>query len=275
MASQHQLTFRGIRGSMPVAGKEHKRYGGHTTCIDVDLSDSAHLVVDCGTGMRQLQSALHEDISNHEFHVLLTHYHWDHLQGLPFFRPLYDSTNRFVFYGHEWGDLSVADLVGGVFTPPWFPITLDETAASKEFVTMTDEPFKLDWLTVTPDQLHHPQGVTAYRLHGAEATIVIATDVEAGDPESDDALVALAKGADYLVHDAQYLPEEYENDYRGWGHSTWKHATDTAQRAEVGKLILVSHEPDRSDQDIDHMVEVAREDFRSTEAAFEGMTIGL
>lgn len=272
MAKPHHMTFRGIRGSMPVAGPEHARYGGHTTCIDVALSDSAHLVIDCGTGLRQLQSAL-GDVKNHEFHVLLTHYHWDHLQGLPFFRPLYEASNRFVFYGHEYGELSVADLVGGVFTPPWFPISLDETAASKEFVALEDVPFDLGWLHITPDQLHHPQGVTAYRLQSESTSIVIATDVEAGDPESDEALVTLAKDANVLIHDAQYLPDEYESGYRGWGHSTWKHATDSARNANVDQLILVSHEPDRPDSDIDEMVALARQDFPATLAGYEGMTL--
>ena len=272
MAGRYTLTFRGIRGSMPVAGPEHERYGGHTTCLDVELGADQRLVIDCGTGLRVLQADL-GDATSMVFHTLLTHYHWDHLQGLPFFRPLYEASNRFVFYGHEWEDLRVDELVAGVFSPPWFPISLADTAAQKEYVALEDEPFELGGLTIRPDQLHHPQGVTAYRIESPDAAVVVATDVEAGDPESDDALVELSRGADVLVHDAQYLPEEYENDYRGWGHSTWKHAVDTAAQAGVGRLILVSHEPDRTDDDIDEVVELSRQAFPATDAAHEGMTL--
>ena len=208
--------------------------------------------------------------------VFLTHYHFDHLQGLPFFRPLYDARNRFTFHGYAWEDQSVHDLLRQSFQPPWFPISIDDTPASKTYVNL-DESMRIDVddLTVSTARLNHPQGVTAYRVdHGAHA-LVIATDVERGDAGADGRLDDLANGVDVLIHDAQYRPAEYESDFRGWGHSTWRHAVEAARSAGVKRLVLVSHDPDRSDDELDDVTIEASAEFAAIEAAYEGLTIEL
>jgi len=268
------LTFRGVRGSMPVSGSQTNRYGGHTLCIDIEASAASTVVIDGGTGI----SGLHRDRTPHtgtDYHVFLTHYHWDHIQGLLFFRPLYDASNTFTFYGHRWDGMSSQQAIEGALRPPWFPVAMEETAASKSYVTIDRAVFEIGDLKITTAPLRHPQGVTAYRIDGPNRSIVIATDCERGDARADEVLRELADGADMLVHDAQYSPEEYEDHHVGWGHSTWAQAADAAQDAGVAELILVSHDPARTDDEIDALVAKARGVFANTRAAFEGMQIEL
>jgi phosphoribosyl 1,2-cyclic phosphodiesterase len=268
------LTFRGVRGSMPVSGVETARYGGHTMCIDVPGSAGSRVLIDAGTGI----TALHQDPSCDgitEYHVFLTHYHWDHIQGLLFFRPLFEPSSSFTFYGHRWDGMSIQQALEGALRPPWFPVSITETPARKQFVSIGSNEFEIGDLTFASAPLHHPQGVTAYRVTGPNRSLVVATDCERGDPTADASLRSLAEGADVLVHDAQYIPVEYERQYRGWGHSTWTQAVDAARDAGVAHLVLVSHDPARTDEEIDAIVANARESFPNTSAAFEGMQIRL
>ncbi len=267
------LTFRGVRGSMPVSGPSTDRYGGHTLCLDIDAGPGRRYVVDGGTGLVGLDEDLVIPEEGVDFHFFLTHYHWDHIQGLLFFAPIFDERNTFTFYGHGWNGWDVRRTIESALRPPWFPVSIAETAASKTYVDVREGPFDFDGLLVTPTALHHPQGVSAYRFDLGEASVVIATDYERGDPDSDRALGRLAGGADVLIHDAQYTPDEYPGHYLGWGHSTRHHATDAAREAGVGRLILVSHDPSRTDDEIDAILESARHDFPATDAAYEGMTL--
>jgi phosphoribosyl 1,2-cyclic phosphodiesterase len=269
------LTIYGVRGSTPVGGRETDRYGGRTICVGADLGDGQVLVLDCGTGLHNLQQALPERADGYTFSVFMTHYHWDHLQGLPFFRPLYDPKNRFVFYGYPWEDLDVEALIAGTFQPPWFPVSLHDAAAPKQFVALGDTPIELGPVTVSWTRLKHPQGVTAYRVTGPNASVAIATDHESGDPEFDAALVDLARDADVLVHDAQYTDGEYQLHYEGWGHSTWTHAVEAAEEAGVPRLVLISHDPDHTDDMVDTIVALARNRFPGAEGAYQGMTLPL
>ena len=272
--TQPMLTFRGVRGSMPVSGAQTNRHGGHTLCIDIDAGESSMVLIDAGTGITRLhREGSPEHIT--EYHVFLTHYHWDHIQGLLFFRPLYDDANSFTFYGHGWEGMSSRDAIEGALRPPWFPVSIRDTAAHKRYVTIERTVFEIGDLKVTAAPLRHPQGVTAYRVDGPDRSIVVATDCERGDSVADEALRDLAAGADMLVHDAQYSPEEYEDHYVGWGHSTWAQAAQAAEEAGVRELILVSHDPARTDDEIDGLVAMAREAFPNTRAAFEGLQIEL
>jgi len=268
------LTFRGVRGSMPVSGSQTNRHGGHTLCIDIEAGPASTVVIDGGTGITDL----HRDRvsgGGTDYHVFLTHYHWDHIQGLLFFKPLYEASNSFTFYGHRWNGMSSQEAIEGALRPPWFPVAMAETAARKSYVTIERAVFQIGELEITAAPLHHPQGVTAYRIDGPSRSIVIATDCERGDSRADGVLRELAANADILVHDAQYSPEEYEDHYVGWGHSTWAQAADAAQDAGVGELILVSHDPARTDDEIDGLVARTRDIFPNARAAFEGMQIEL
>jgi phosphoribosyl 1,2-cyclic phosphodiesterase len=268
------LTFRGVRGSMPVSGLHTIRYGGNTMCLDIVADAHSRLLIDGGTGVTDLfQDGSCRGVT--DYHVLLTHYHWDHIQGFPFFRPLFDPANTFTFYGHEWDGMSVQDAFENALRPPWFPVPIHETAAQKRYVTVGAGEFGIAGLRILAAPLRHPQGVTAYRITGPTRSLVVATDCERGDPVADATFRSLADGVDVLAHDAQYTPEEYETRYSGWGHSTWAQAAEAAREAGVGQLLLVSHDPERTDDDIDEFVASARSIFPETGAAFEGMQIAL
>lgn len=260
---------------MPVSGPTTDKYGGRTLCIDIDAGADLRVIIDGGTGISALAQDLVIPPEGMEFHVFLTHYHWDHLQGILFFPPLYDERNRFTFYGHSWNGMGVKEAVEGALRPPWFPVSIFETAARKEYVDVANGPFQVGPLTVDAASLHHPQGVTAYRIANGAKSIVLATDYERGEPASDETLRFLAAGTDVLIHDAQYTPDEYPSLYVGWGHSTRHHAVEAAGETGAKRLVLVSHDPHRSDAEIDAIVEAAREEFPATEAAYEGMRIEL
>ncbi len=269
-----QLIVHGARGSMSAAGPHLIETGGNTTCYSVALDDGSMLIVDCGTGLRRLQHSLGDPGPN-EYHVLLTHYHWDHIQGIPFFTPLYTAGTKFTFYGHTWHGKAPGEVLNSAIRPPWFPVSLQDSPADLDFVTLTDEPLRLGNITITSAPLHHPQGVTAYRLQNGSRSIVVATDHEAGDPDADATLDLLAQGTDVLLHDGQYTPEEYEARYRGWGHSTWRQAAAAAIRAGAGRLVIVSHDPERSDDALAALITQARAVFPATEAGHEGMILPL
>ena len=266
------LTVRGARGSMAVCGPQYRRYGGNTTCFDVPIGENHHLVLDCGTGLRGLQHTL--GAGPHRFTVLFTHYHWDHLQGLPVFAPLFFPDNRFDFYGPGPDDETIAGMIGAVIRPPWFPVSFDEAAAAKTCRPVPQQ-LSVGAISITSIVLDHPDTVMGYRLDGPNRSIVIATDHEAGNESADARLVELARGADVLIHDGQYTPTDYTANRRGWGHSTWEHAVATAQAAGVKRLILTSHDPDHDDATIDGVVSSARAVFPLTGAAFEGMQLEL
>ena len=263
------VTCRGVRGSVPVSGPQFQRYGGATTCFEINLEAEHRLLIDAGTGALSINT---EPFSGpRHFTILLTHLHWDHTLSLPFFRPLYQAENEFDFYGHRACDLAIDDALERVMQPPWFPVDFKSAPAKKSFHHLEGAPFEVEDITVTYTRLYHPQGVTAYRLERDGAVLVVATDVEHGDGDSDRAVRELAANADVLIYDAQYSPQEHLDSKTGWGHSTWQAATDLARDAAVECLILTSHDPGRTDDEVDAIVAQAREVFPNTEAAAEGM----
>jgi phosphoribosyl 1,2-cyclic phosphodiesterase len=260
---------RGARGSSPVSGLQFHRYGGATTCFEVALTDEHRLLIDAGTGALSIGTVS----APIRFSILLTHVHWDHTQALPFFAPLYDSRNRFDFYGHRPNGIGIDDALNTVMQPPYFPVSFRSAPSDKRFHHLDGRPLRIDGYSITYASLFHPQGVTGYRLEKDGATLVVATDVEHGDPGSDDAVRELANNADVLIYDAQYHPDECATSKKGWGHSTWEAAAELANDAGAKRLLLTSHDPSRTDDEVDAIVELARKRFPNTEAVAEGMVV--
>jgi phosphoribosyl 1,2-cyclic phosphodiesterase len=273
MARRPRLIIHGARGSTPAAGVDQLRYGGHTTCFSIQSDPSQPIVIDCGTGITFAHSL--RPLRPSHFHVFMTHYHLDHLLGLQSFRPFFQEQHRFTFYGNPADGMSIRDSVAGVFAAPWFPVSLDEVPSRIEYVELDGSTLEVGPIAIDSMQLRHPQGATGYRFtHGARS-VVVATDHEAGSPVVDARLVEFARGADALIHDAQYTPEEYDTLHRGWGHSTWRDAVSMARAANVPHVILTSHDPFRTDMEIDDIVAEARREYLSVEAAHEGLIVEL
>lgn len=233
----------------------------------MEVGHRHRLLVDAGTGLVNLPT------DADRWTVLLTHLHWDHVLGLPFFAPLFQKGRRFDFINGLHSPNELDEMVRQMIRPPWFPVDWHDTASEKTFSLAPSEPFEVGDVQVTAVNLFHPGGVTAWKLERDGSSIVIATDTEHGDPDADDAVRKLAAGADVLIHDAQYLEHEYSMSKTGWGHSTWQAAVSVAQDAGVGRLYLTSHDPTRTDELVDAIVEAAREEFPDTHALAEGSVI--
>lgn len=267
------LQVRGCRGSMAVSGEGFRRYGGNTTCFEAEVEPRHHLIVDAGTGLRSLQRSTAADPAR-RFTIFLTHYHWDHIQGLPMFGALFEPGAVVDIHGPRVDDRPVGDILREVLRPPWWPVPFDEAQATVTFHDLAPS-VRVGPVTVTSTPLSHPQGAVAYRLDGPARSIVIATDHEAGDPAVDAGLSGLASRADVLVHDAQYTPREHETTRKGWGHSTWRTAVQAAIDARVKHLVLTSHDPDRTDAGVEVIRGEARALFPLADAAYEGMKIAF
>jgi phosphoribosyl 1,2-cyclic phosphodiesterase len=266
------VTFWGVRGAIPTPQRENLDFGGQTPCVEIDV-EGKRIVLDAGTGLRQLgyrmlsglgQERLNEDI-------LLSHFHWDHVQGIPYFAPFFqNSILRF------YSLLPVESLhatLSTLMAAPFFPLALDAAAATKEFLQFKPYgPFEIGPYLIRPFPLRHPQGCTGFRIECRGHVVVYATDHEQGDAESDAILLEHASGADLLIADAQYTPEEYPQRI-GWGHSTWLEAAELAKRAKVKRLVLFHHDPLRDDDSLREIVLLAQNVFPSTVAAKEGTTI--
>jgi phosphoribosyl 1,2-cyclic phosphodiesterase len=276
---ERKVRFWGVRGSVPTPTLENLRYGGNTSCLAVALAEDRHLILDCGTGIRLLGNALGGEKRTGtamEFDVLFSHYHLDHIEGLPFFSPLYDPRSRITFHGFSTGGKTVKEVLEGIVSPPYFPVPLGEVPSQLRFVTI-DGTSTLEFGDVRVNMLplNHPNGSLSYRLERGDRRIVYATDHEHGVAATDSALIRFCEGADYLIYDATYVPSEYEMLRRGWGHSTWYEGVHVARAAKVKTLVLFHHHPGHTDEQLESVLRVAREELPSVEIAREGMELPL
>jgi ribonuclease BN (tRNA processing enzyme) len=262
---QAHITVLGARGSIPVSGPQFARYGGSTTCFALVVDDVTVAFIDAGTGL--IEAGAHGLELAHSIGVFLTHYHWDHTQGLSMMTELWSGSCDI----RVWGPNDPESVLERAISPPLFPVSITEVPSIR-FAHM-DEPIDIEGLTITPFAVNHPQGAFGYRIDGPDRSVAIVTDHEAGTALDSEVLTALS-GVDVLIHDSQYLPHELEV-HTGWGHSTYEGATIAARASDVSELILTSHNPDRSDAAVDAMVESARDVFPNTEAARPGMEIPL
>ncbi|HEX7284811.1 MAG TPA: MBL fold metallo-hydrolase [Candidatus Angelobacter sp.] len=270
------VRFWGVRGSTPTPQSDNLRYGGNTSCVEVRLNGSLY-VFDCGTGFRNLGRHLEMESPGDPLraHVFLSHFHWDHIQGIPFFGPLYNSAqNNFAF--HSSGkNRGLQRALEEQMSEPYFPVNMSEMAAQRRFYDIEEGRLEFDDCVVHTRRLNHPQGCLGFRIESKGKTVVYATDNEPGQTEFDKKVRELAEGADLLIYDAQYLPEEYEARRRGWGHSHWREAVNVVMESGAKELVLFHHDPDHSDTCIDSVVAKAREYYPKVRAAAEGMEIEL
>lgn len=268
-----QIKFWGVRGSIASPGPETAGVGGNTSCVEVECGKT-RLVLDAGTGLRGLGNALAKEEGPLALTLLLSHYHWDHIQGLPFFVPVYMKSTELAIVGGANGLMSVREALEHQMTAPVFPVRLDEVGARiKTCEVKPGDVFVVGEATIRVGRGNHPGGAVVYRIEHEGRSLVYATDTEhyaCVDP----ALRALAEGADVLIYDSQYTPEEYRSKV-GWGHSTYVAGAELARAAGVGTYVLYHHDPTRSDRGVVEVEARARELFPASVAAREGMTFRI
>jgi len=270
-----RVRFWGVRGSIAAPGPETALVGGNTSCVEVECGER-RIILDAGTGLRRLGDALIARGAPVEATLLVSHFHWDHIQGLPFFVPAYAPSTKLTIAGMA-PRTTVRDALAHQMTAPHFPVDLDDLGARIDWREVrAGQVFDVGDVVVRVAKLNHPGGVLAYRVEHDGQSIVYATDTEhyaCLDP----VLLQLAEGADVLVYDAQYLPEEYAGTKGrskvGWGHSTYVVGCEIAQKAGVEKLVLFHHDPTRSDRAVADIEAAARELLPGTRAAREGMVL--
>lgn len=251
----------GTRGSIPSPGPHTARYGGNTTCFEVRLGEQ-RLIFDAGSGIRLLGLDLLENGGEYH-HIFLTHFHWDHIQGFPFFRPLYDPKIDLKIVGPKQRNIDVRSLFAGQMGPIYFPIPFSVVSATMSFDHLNEDAVEVGDITLHTMRVKHPSYVVGYRIEaGGKSICFIPDDELEGDMyEVDDGwrerLVEFIHGADLLIHDSMYTEEEYPNRV-GWGHSTFRQSLRLAEEGEVKKLLFFHHDPERSDDELDEIVDRLR-----------------
>jgi phosphoribosyl 1,2-cyclic phosphodiesterase len=276
-----KLTFWGVRGSTPTVDPSTWRFGGNTPCLDLVAPDGTQFILDCGTGLRMLGNRWNTEGSPRptQSHIFVTHYHWDHIQGLPFFSPLYVEKNEFQFYSFRskfLGRDSLRQVFETQMALPYFPVDFSAMSARRKFRELDNgDSFQVGENKVTARWLNHPQGCLGFRIETSAGIVAYATDNEPGDPALDKNLRELAANADIFINDAQYTPTQLATTRKGWGHSSWKEGVNIAREVNAKTLVLFHHDPDSADRVLDGVLSQAREEFDSVFAASEGMVITL
>jgi phosphoribosyl 1,2-cyclic phosphodiesterase len=304
-----KVRFWGVRGSLPVPGRKTERYGGNTSCVEVRSDSGTRVVVDAGTGIRKLGKELvAEDAGHTEVHLLISHTHWDHIQGLPFFSPLYQKGNRLCVYARKRDDLHLRAVFASQTDDPYFPIPFEEAKADIGFRELLDsDEFEISDVKVACARLNHPYIATAYRLTADGASVVYVSDTApfsdilfedqfiaqppspgAELPVADrqklarmrEGVVRLCEGADLVVYDTMFTTDDYRR-LPHFGHSRPSDAVQICREAGARRLALFHHAPERSDVEIDAILADTR---AATErdggkldvvAAYEGLDISL
>lgn len=272
-----KVTFWGVRGSIPTPGPETVRIGGNTPCVEVRTPDGDLLVLDAGTGIRPLGLALQQSVSERIVgHVFLSHTHWDHIQGLPFFLPARIRGNRFTILGEKRVDERLERVLAGQYVDTYLPFSLGEMEADLLIKEIQDGETIVvgEHTLVKARRLAHPGGVFAYRIDWHDVAMVYATDLRHFSGLLDERLVELAQNANLLIHDAQFLSDE-EVRYPHWGHSTWLEAIHAAEAAGVERLALFHYSPSASDDTLEALEREAKERFPQAFLSREGLTIDL
>jgi phosphoribosyl 1,2-cyclic phosphodiesterase len=256
-SSEFLLQFWGVRGSIPSPGKDTVRYGGNTSCIEMQIGGK-RLIFDGGTGLRLLSKDLINQQQSVEAYMFFTHYHWDHIQGVPFFKPAFMEGNCFHIYGAVPPD---ADSMKQHFCDRVMhsnsPVPLQGMEADLKFYELIcGDTFQVDDITIETGPLNHPNGAMGYRVTWQGHTVFYCTDTEHLPDRPDENVLHLAREADILIYDAMYTDEEYNNPKSpkvGWGHSTWQEGVKVAQAAGVKRLAIFHHEPNHSDDFLDQI----------------------
>ncbi len=275
------ISFHGVRGSTPCACDANQRYGGNTACVSISAPGSEPIVLDLGTGLRFFGE--HQPLDgSFRAHALVTHLHWDHVQGLPFFAPLHQPGSRLDIYGPPQEGLSLGEAFEEFMRPPYFPVRVDELGGTIEFHTLDPDDVAIGDAKVRARYVPHIGATFGYRIELGSVSVAYISDHQQpldGSNSIADEVLELVDGVDLLIHDAQFTEAEFEQKAH-WGHCTVDYALHVASKGGARRLALFHHDPGHSDDMIDGISARAREqaaDLGVTEviAASEGLTISF
>lgn len=266
----------GSRGSIPVSGVDYIKYGGDTTCIEIRTKADDIIIVDAGTGIRRLGNQLIEE-NRFKYNFIFTHAHWDHLMGFPFFKPLYFEQSEFIFHKCPFHSKFVETILTKIMSPPNFPVQYSEVKAQIKYLDACPTTFEIDAMAIEPIPISHPNSGSGYKFTEDGKTFVFLTDneldfVHPGGRMFKDYL-EFSAGADLLIHDAEYTPQEYENTV-GWGHTVFERALELALEAGVGKLGLFHLNQERTDKQMDEIVDICRQRIAAKGSDLECFAVG-
>lgn len=266
----------GSRGSIPVSGKQYLRYGGNTTCLEIRTNDDKILIVDAGSGIREAGNHLIAS-GLHNFTLLLTHAHWDHIMGFPFFKPIYSHKTNLDIWGCPFAQDSIKEMLARTMEAPNFPVTFDSIHANISYQNTCIDSYILGSMVITPIALSHPNQGSGYKFEEGGKSFIFLTDNELGYKHEGGLdfqdYLDFSRDADLLFHDAEYKEEEYKKT-RGWGHSYYKDALKLAIEAGVKKLGLFHHNQERIDSEIDAIVNDCQKEIKKHGNILECFAIG-
>lgn len=266
----------GSRGSIPVSGKQYLHYGGNTTCLEIRTNDDRILIVDAGSGIREAGNYLIA-ADRHDFTLLLTHAHWDHIMGFPFFKPIYSRKTNLNIWGCPFAQASIKEMLVRVMEAPNFPVNFDAIHANISYQDTCVEHYTLGSMIITPIALSHPNQGTGYKFEEDGKCFVFLTDNELGYKHEGGLdfqdYLEFSRSADLLFHDAEYNEDEYKNTC-GWGHSIYIDALNLALDAGVKKLGLFHHNQERMDDEIDTIVNDCRNIIKKSGKNMECFAVG-
>ena len=277
-----KVKFWGVHGSIPVPGPNTLKYGGNTSCVEINSEENT-VIIDSGTGIRALGlDIVNRDRSKGNRHnnlsMFFSHVHWDHIQGFPFFKPIFLPEFDIDLYGSIHSDVDIECAMRGQMVPPRFPVHLKDLPANIKFKGIrSGEIVQIGNMVVENVLLHHPHGALGYKITCENKSVAYICDHEYSE-ESRHRLVKFLKNTNQLIFDSHFTPEEYSGSdgnggRKGWGHSTWTHGVELSKEANVNQLVLTHH--GNEDKIVAEMESQAQKVFRNTVAAYEGLEINL
>jgi phosphoribosyl 1,2-cyclic phosphodiesterase len=273
------IKFWGVRGSNPTPDQNKMKYGGDTSCVEIRTSQNDVIILDMGTGIRKLGEEIIKDSSYpKEINIFLSHYHWDHIIGFLYFKPLYDAKYTINIYGYN-KKTSMSELSNALINKSFWPVEKDIYKAKINFIDLPESSNQIKSIKLNENKIYyslhpHPNGANSFKVDTKNKQIVYVTDCEHPEGRLNKNVVNIAQGCDILIHDSHFSIKDFTN-YKGWGHSSWKQAVDVAITAEVKQLVLFHYCPDYDDSQVEINEKNAQKKFINTIAAYQGLSIEI